>query len=154
MATRLEVYEKFGLAAEAGQLLETELITAILSLEALERGWIEEPNATHATKVLRELDNLTLGHLMRRLRKQFNIKEDQISFLGDSLKARNSLNHGFFERHNFKIQSSDGRDEMMEDLEQIHQVLFDAWQAATILSDTMVSAVKLLKNVNDGKSSD
>ena len=38
MATREEVYAKFGLTAEAAQLFETELGTILLAREGEERG--------------------------------------------------------------------------------------------------------------------
>jgi hypothetical protein len=51
-----------------------------------------------------------------------------------ALKARNSLNHGFYEQHSFKIQSTEGRDAMIADLEELHEELFQAWQAASTIT--------------------
>ena len=39
MATRDQLYAKFGITAEAGQLLETELSTLLLCERAIENGW-------------------------------------------------------------------------------------------------------------------
>ena len=47
-----------------------------------------------------------------------------------ALKARNRLNHGFYERHNFQIQTDEGRDTMIADLEALHEELFQAWRIA------------------------
>ena len=47
-----------------------------------------------------------------------------------ALQTRNRLFHLFYESHNFKIQTDEGRDAMMADLEAIHVELFDAWQIA------------------------
>jgi len=48
--------------------------------------------------------------------------------------------HGFFEKHNFKIQNEKGQREMITDLKNIHGELFTAWQTAGGLT-TIVSAV-------------
>ena len=99
MKSKTKLYEKFGLAAEAGQLLETDLVTSILALEGLKKGWIQTPDPVEAKRMLTHLDGLTLGRLVRDLKIQLNISEPNISFLGRSLETRNELNHGFFEKH-------------------------------------------------------
>ena len=57
------------------------------------------------------------------------------SRFSSALRARNRLIHGFYERHNFKIQTDAGRDEMIADLEAIHEELFQAWQVAGVLTE-------------------
>ena len=61
MATREDVYCKFGLAAEAGQLFETELGTLLLGVEGLERGWSGKPEPEEARKFLDEIDRHIVG---------------------------------------------------------------------------------------------
>ncbi len=39
MATREEVYQKFGVTAEAAQLFETELGTLLLGAQGVNNGW-------------------------------------------------------------------------------------------------------------------
>ena len=55
-----------------------------------------------------------------------------------ALEARNRLNHGFFEKHNFRIQTEEGRDLMIDDLEALHTELFYAWQAASGMTESLV----------------
>ncbi|MFN4020896.1 MAG: hypothetical protein ACK4IC_10305 [Erythrobacter sp.] len=59
-----------------------------------------------------------------------------------ALNARNRLSHGFFERHNFRIQTSEGRAKMVADLEQLHAELFTAWQVASSITEAMVGELQ------------
>ena len=137
MASRDQLYAKFGEAAEAAQLFETELSTMLLCLRAMENGWHILPDGERAGAVLREIDQKTLGHLIRDLRPYMNLDESTEARFGSALDARNKLIHGFFERHNFKIQTDAGRDEMLDDLEGLHAQLFYAWQIASSITTTI-----------------
>jgi hypothetical protein len=144
MAERHELYAKFGIAAEAAQLFETELSTLLLCLRALEEGWHVVPDGESAKVALDEIDRRTLGRLLRGLKGQVELTEDLEARFSSALKARNRLTHGFYERHNFKIQTDTGRDEMIRDLDQLHAELFNAWQIAgamtTMISDAILGA--------------
>ena len=59
-----------------------------------------------------------------------------------ALEARNRLSHGFFERHNLKIQTEDGRRKMIADLDCLHRELFLAWRTASDLSTIIVDVVE------------
>ena len=62
--------------------------------------------------------------------------------LASAIKARNRLIHGFYERHDFRIQSEEGRDLMIADLELLHDELLRAWKIAgamtTLVLDNML----------------
>ena len=130
MATRDELYAKFGVTAEAAQLFETELGTLILCVRGLEEGWHAEPDSDAAMRLLLDIDRKTLGGLLAKLRESFLFDEDLTDLFATALNCRNRLNHGFFERHNYAIATAEGRDAMVADLEKSHQRLFDAWQMA------------------------
>lgn len=134
MATRDELYAKFGITAEAAQLFETELGTLVLSLRGLENGWHVVPDGNMAKVMLTEVDRSTLGRLLCVLRERRALDDDLESRFSSALGARNRLIHGFYERHNFKIQTDVGRDEMIVDLEKLHGELFQAWQLASLLT--------------------
>jgi len=140
MRDRHELYAKYGIAAEAAQLFETELGTLLLCLRALEHGWDVVPDGEAAREVLNEIDRSTLGRLLHNLRRHINIEGALEEEFALALDARNRLMHGFFERHNFKIQSEQGRREMIEDLKNLHKKLCTAWQTADKLT-TIISAV-------------
>ncbi|MGQ2952282.1 MAG: hypothetical protein ACT6RN_24370 [Agrobacterium sp.] len=134
MATREELYTKFGIAAEAGQLFETELGTLLLCSRGLEHGWHLVPNGEKARAVLDEIDRSTLGRLLNSFKGAIRIEGDLADKFSSALRARNRLNHGFYEKHNFKIQTDEGRDAMIADLEAIHEELFQAWQIASAMT--------------------
>ncbi|TCT06530.1 hypothetical protein [Aquabacter spiritensis] len=130
MATRNELYAKFGITAEAAQLFETELGTLLLCARGLESGWHVVPDGASGRDLLRDIDRSTLGGLLTKLKRHVEIDDDLSARFASALAARNRLNHGFYERHNFKIQTDEGRDVMMADLEALHEELFTAWQLA------------------------
>ncbi|HEY7414921.1 MAG TPA: hypothetical protein VH593_07000 [Ktedonobacteraceae bacterium] len=132
MATRDELYAKFGITAEAAQLFETDLNTLLLMTHFTENGWHIEPDRELGLRFVDSIDRDTLGQLLKRLSKKFddNLKDRFAS----ALKARNRLIHGFYERHDFKIQTDEGRDIMIADLEKLHEELFQAWQVASTIT--------------------
>jgi hypothetical protein len=140
MATRSELYAKFGVTAEAAQLFETELGTLLLWARDLENGWHVTPDGEAARAVLSEIDRSTLGQLLTNLKKHVKLDDDLGSRFASALRARNRLNHGFFERHNFKIQTDEGRDTMVADLETLHDELFHAWQIASAMTAIAIRA--------------
>ena len=141
MAERHELYAKFGIAAEAAQLFETELSTLLLCLRALEHGWNVLPDGESAKAALDEIDRSTLGRHLRSLKGRVELKDDLEARLSSALEARNRLTHGFYERHNFKIQTDTGRAEMIADLDLLHAELFNAWQIAGAITDIISEAI-------------
>lgn len=146
MATRDEVYQKFGVTAEAAQLLETELSTLMISIRALENDWhITGPDREIGRKAVEEIDGHTLGAMLKKLKGIVQIDDFLTSKLTSALKARNRLIHGFYERHNFGIDSDAGRDAMIADLEKLHEELFLAWQLAGGMTSTFMVIMLDLK---------
>jgi hypothetical protein len=48
MASRDDVYAKFGITAEAAQLLETSLGTALMAIQGLQNSWHLQPQPEEA----------------------------------------------------------------------------------------------------------
>lgn len=130
MASRDDVYSKFGITAEAAQLLETSLGTLLLSVQGLQEGWHALPQPEEATAALERIEKSTLGTLLTKLQELVTFEGNLPAFFRSALKTRNRLMHGFYERHNFKIQTDEGRDVMLADLEAMHTELFNAWRVA------------------------
>jgi hypothetical protein len=130
MATREDVYAKFGIAAEAAQLLETALGTVLLGLQASKQGWHLSPKPEEAWAFLDRVEKSTLGSLLHGVRVHATFEGDLPDVFFAALKTRNRLMHGFYERHATNIQTDEGRDEMLADLEEMHTKLFNAWQLA------------------------
>ncbi len=148
MATRDEIYAKFGITAEAAQLFETELGTLLLWAHGLGNGWHVTPDGGRAQAVLNDIDRSTLGQLLITLKKHVGLDDQLEDRFASALKARNRLNHGFFERHNFRIQTDEGRDVMFADLEKLHDELFNAWQVASAMA---ALAMQVLEGARLGK---
>lgn len=149
MATRDELYAKFGVTAEAAQLLETDLGTTLLAIEGMKHGWHLLPDPERAGEFYEKLNRKTLGQLLKSAKRHVQFDEDMVDIFNDGLAARNLLNHGFFERHNFDIQTDEGRDRMVADLERLHTRLFDAWQLATRFVDILTTALKASRHAGE-----
>jgi hypothetical protein len=62
--------------------------------------------------------------------------------LSNGLKARNRLFHGFYEKHNFKIDTDEGRDIMMQDLDALHADLLAAYWLASAMTGSMAEILE------------
>lgn len=145
MASRDELYSKFGITAEAAQLLETALGTLVLGAEGLKKGWFEIPNPSTATETLAKIENSTLGRLLKSTQGVVDFDDALIALFQGALATRNRLMHGFFLRHDFSIQTDEGRDAMIDDLEEMHTELFNAWQLADGMSGVLLDYLVELK---------
>ena len=138
MASRDELYAKFGITAEAAQLFETDLGSLLFGVRALQNGWCVTPSGDEARALIAEIDLSTLGKLLTTLKRYATFEVGLDDRFRSALKARNQLFHGFYERHNFKINSDTGRDEMIADLEALHEELFSAWRLASAASEIIL----------------
>ena len=152
MASRAEVYAKFGLTAEAAQLFETELGTILLAREGEERGWHLKANPKEAAEFYEQLNRRTLGQILATLREYIDLDEQVTQSFEIALKARNRLNHGFFERHNFAIYSEAGRNAMIVELETMHSQLVEAYQIAQPAAIQLVARIHGARETGDGRS--
>jgi len=139
MATREELYCKFGLTAEAAQLFETELGTLLICASAQVEGLFQKHESVSAQRIHDEVAGYTLGNTLKRLEKIVGIDGHIQSVFAQALRTRNQLSHGFYLQHNFRISTEEGRDKMIADLETMHQCLFEAWQLASVMSAAMLT---------------
>ena len=146
MATIDDVYRMFGEAAEAAQLLETELGTMLFGLNAAAENLFEVQNPARAAELLEGINRHTLGQLLKRLGKTTDFLEALESQLIQALEERNRLSHGFYRQHNLSRNSAHGRDIMLKDLQAIHATLLNAYKAVMLLTgvdlDALVAAAK------------
>ena len=129
MATLDDVYCKFGEVSEAAQLVETELGNVLI------KGDIEHSGALldreDAVLLIATINRQTMGQLMKKL-KSSDIALELL--LTKALSERNRLSHTFYRQHNFRRNSAEGCDEMLKDLETIHEVLLNALKALHLAS--------------------
>jgi hypothetical protein len=142
MATRDELYAKFGITAEAAQLFETELGTLLLAVTGIAEHWKDQPDPASARELLDHInDKHTLGRLLGTVSDKVDFDKVTRDKLASAVAARNRLNHGFFLRHGVSIQSGEGREAMVAELEKLHDELFNAWQLASTMSDLALKAL-------------
>ncbi len=133
MPTLDDVYRKFGCAAEVAQLLETELGNILIKYDVVDENLINQPDPNRAAESFRQINKHTLGQLIAKLKA----KNQPIANLEDvfvkSLDERNRLFHSFYRQHNFRRNSDEGRQRMLDDLESIHKTLLEAYKAMMLL---------------------
>lgn len=134
MATRDEVYRKFGEAFEAAQLLETELGTLLLEHKCIDAGLFDNSDPVRATEIYDQINKQTLGQLIRSVGSIGDSIENLEQVFDDALAARNRMAHSFYLQHNVRLNSDDGRDVMLRDLETIHENILEAYKAVLLLS--------------------
>jgi hypothetical protein len=133
MPTLDDVYRKFGEAAEAAQLLETELGNILIVARCLDAGLLESQNPARGADIFDSVDRQTLGQLLNVLGKQFEALDALEAILLKARDARNRLSHSFYRKHNFRRNSEGGRTIMLDDLEGMHIALLDAYKAVAAL---------------------
>lgn len=148
MPTLSDVYSKFGDAAEAAQLLETELGNILISAAIDKHGFRKTQNKALAKKILGEIDRKTLGQLIQELKKSGQPDEELQEILALALSERNRLNHSFYRQHNLRRNTEEGRMVMLADLEVIHERILAAYVAVLPLANIEISGDALL----NGKS--
>lgn len=129
-----DVYQKFGFASEAAQLLETELGTILFISGAVEQNLIETQDPDTANTLYRSINRKTLGQLLKGVKNTSVSVEHLEELLTKALNERNRLAHSFYRQHNFRRNSEDGCQIMLDDLENIHEVLLEAYKAVMLLS--------------------
>jgi hypothetical protein len=129
-----DVYEKFGFAAEAAQLLETQLGNILFAAGAAEARLLENPNPKEAADLLGTVNRQTLGQALRALHRSTDSLAHLESLLAKALRERNRLFHSFYREHNFRRNSEEGRAVMLQDLDTIHDTLLDAYKAVMRVS--------------------
>lgn len=136
MPTLDDVYWKFGFASEAAQLLETQLGNLLLEHGIVEENLVNEPKPIRAADLYRQVDKHTLGQLITKLKAKNQLIANLENALAKALEERNRLSHSFYRQHNFRRNSDEGRQRMLDDLESIHITLLDAYKAVMLLSGT------------------
>ena len=102
MPTLDDVYWKFGFAAEAAQILETEIGNVLLEHGIVEENLVNEPKPSRAADLYRQIDKHTLGQLITKLKAKNQLIANLEDALAKALDERNRLFHAFYRQHNFR----------------------------------------------------
>lgn len=137
MATRERVYEAAGRALEAANLLETELGTLLLILDALETGSHVNPDRDAYLRLRDAIDRKTLGQSLAAVRKRLKIDGDIDRVFNDALEARNKIAHRFFPGHGLRIIDTNGCATMLKEATELRHTLWDGYTAAQRLTERL-----------------
>jgi hypothetical protein len=85
MPSLIDVYAKFGEAAEAAQLLETEVGNMLLWVSAAEHNLLTKPDPVLARKIFSDVDRKTLGQLIRAAQVKVPTPENLEELLSQAL---------------------------------------------------------------------
>lgn len=151
MPTRELVYQMYGRAAELTQLLETEIGTALLALDALETKSFLSPNSDAYLRLRNAIESQTLGKSLRQMRERLRLLEDLETVLSDALLTRNHLAHRFYPEHGLAIMEENGRVEMLKRLEAMTATLSRAYAIAGNVAQALVTGVQLMKAAHEQK---
>ena len=138
-----DVYRKFGEVSEAAQLPETQLGNILLTIKGIELGLFLGDRQEEAREILRRINKSTLGQLLKKIDQRNRSVERTADLFAWALAERNRLSHSFFRKHNFRRNSSEGCDMMLEDLESIHETLLKAYKVALAISGVDLDSLHL-----------
>ena len=141
MSTLDDVYRKFGETSEAAQLLETELGNILIKIDVAEANLLNEKNPERASELFKKINRQTLGQLLKNVGSSTESVSHLETLLSRALDERNRLSHSFYRHHNFRRNSDEGRQLMLNDLESIHDTLLEAYKAVMLLSGIDLDAV-------------
>jgi hypothetical protein len=137
-----DVYQKFGMTAEAAQLLETQLGTMLLLIRGSEEGLFFDPNTEIAADLYRVVNRRTLlGQLIKEMGDASQSLDTVETLLSNALQERNRLFHSFYRQHNFRRNSEEGRAIMWTDLDHIHDTIILAYKAVMLIDGTDIDAL-------------
>jgi len=135
------VYEQFGRAAHQAQMLETDLGTALLALDALETKSFLNPDSDAYLRLRTAIDQHTLGRSLKLIRQKLSLDDDADTVLEKSLDTRNFLIHHFFRAYAVSFFESNGRDSMVTRLLDIEQELTEAHLTAQRIAESLLSSM-------------
>ncbi|WP_150125013.1 hypothetical protein [Tsuneonella mangrovi] len=121
MATEEDVFDLFGRVAFKAQMFELTVGTLVITMKTITNGRFDEDEEEHrrlAQEFMDKLDRRTLGQIIGELKALVPGMADEIAeTLGEALEARNRLIHGFFAEVMDDLQTPEGRDRVIENLE-------------------------------------
>jgi hypothetical protein len=136
------LYFEFGRTAEMAQVMEMEagnFALAFVSL-AFDPATITDEERRLFQTIIDDVNSRTFGNLLKQIRKIGNVSDEIEMAINDALAKRNYLVHKFFRHHNLRINSEEGREEMIAELSEIHQVLSRAHALLAGMTHTLNQA--------------
>ena len=144
-----EVYARFGLAFYHAQVLEHGIVNALIVLDLIpSRRHLARSQAEWAKAVDeftgRHFEH-TMGRLLRDLSSLTTIQPRLEGMLRDALKKRNWLAHEFFRERAGEFLTSNGRDQMLIEVEDCRSL----FQAADEALENIVTPLRKAAGITD-----
>jgi hypothetical protein len=128
----MRLYIAVGIAVHMAQLVEKELAPVLLLPTHSEAKRL--PPADEINKTKEEVDRMTYGQLLRRLKRVATIRPEFEQRLDEGLRKRNFLIHHFFDFYGADIAITSVRERMIAELESIEELLHPLYQKFRELS--------------------
>jgi hypothetical protein len=101
---------------------------------ALGADLLNNSNPERVSELLGKINRQPPGQLIKNAKGDINSISQLETLLSQALTERNRLAHSFYREHNFRRNSDEGRQIMLDDLESIHHTLLEAYKAVLLLS--------------------
>jgi len=126
------LYIALGMAIHIAQLVEKELALVLLLPTHSETK--RSPTAEEITKTKEEVDRMTFGQLLRRLKRVATISPEFEQHLDEGLRKRNFLIHHFFDFYGADMCILSVRENMIAELDAIQRLLHPLYRRFSELS--------------------
>ena len=136
------LYFEFGRTAEMAQIMEMEAGNFALSFVSLafDPSKVTDDERDLLRAIVDDVNSRTFGNLLKQIRKIGDVSENIRRIVDEAIEKRNYLVHKFFRSHNLRINSEEGREEMIADLRAIHESLSRAHAVLSGMTHTLNQA--------------
>lgn len=128
-----EVYARFGLAVYCGQVLEHDLVNAMVFLDFIPtHGYKVSTRHEWETKVDSFMDHhlgTTMGRMLKNLAAVTTVPPDIEKLLREALQKRNHLAHDFFRERALDLMTQAGRERMLIEVDACRELFEKAAEA-------------------------
>ena len=126
------LYIALGMAVHMAQLVEKEL--ALVLLLPTHSDAQRLPSAEEINKTKEEVDRMTFGQLLRRLKRVATISPEVERHLDEGLRKRNFLIHHFFDFYGADMCTPAIREKMIVELDNIQRLLHPLYRRFSEIS--------------------
>lgn len=140
MTKRSEFYQFIGEVTALAQYLELDLGTIFLAAEADQNKWYASPidNAEAYNHLLEKVNKNTLGKTLRNIQEKYDLLDEFTELMVEALEARNRFTHHIFREFGLAIHSGEGRDQMLQVVDQLRASMQRAEDIASMVAERLV----------------
>jgi hypothetical protein len=143
-----ETYAHFGRAVHGAQLLEDAIVTSAVFLQIWRRRGTKIDGNFVETLYEAGLEK-TLGKMIEMLKGIVDLSSEVENKLKDACITRNFLVHRYFRSHAVDFMKSEGRDQMIAELDMYHDVFEEVRQEIDRLGTPIVKRLGLTQEKID-----